>query len=139
MSVGDSESQKPYRRLLSGCLKIEPPLNAKALEKAERLLKKEDVAAFIMEPIVCNLGVLSAELEFMTGMAQICKIYGTLVIMDEVATGFGRTGKLFASEHFGIEPDIICGAKASEHLARGDRTRPTSKDKASPGKRRDQP
>jgi acetylornithine/N-succinyldiaminopimelate aminotransferase len=65
-----------------------------------------------MEPIVCNLGVLSPELEFMTEMAQICKIYGILVIMDEVATGFGRTGKLFASEHFGIEPDIMCVAKA---------------------------
>jgi adenosylmethionine-8-amino-7-oxononanoate aminotransferase len=112
VSVGDSESQKPYGRLLSGCLKIAPPLNAKALEKAERLLKKKDVAAFIMEPIVCNLGVLCPEPEFMTGMAQICQKYGTLVIMDEVATGFGRTGKLFASEHFGIEPDIMCVAKA---------------------------
>jgi adenosylmethionine-8-amino-7-oxononanoate aminotransferase len=65
-----------------------------------------------MEPIVLNLGVLIPDADFMERVQQLCRRYGTLLVMDEVATGFGRTGKLFASEHFGIEPDVVCLAKA---------------------------
>jgi adenosylmethionine-8-amino-7-oxononanoate aminotransferase len=76
------------------------------------MLKRRDIAAFIMEPISLNLGVVIPTQTFMTRLARLCRRYGTLLIMDEVATGFGRTGALFASEHFVIEPDILCMAKA---------------------------
>ena len=82
------------------------------LGKVETLLKKRDVAAFIMEPIICNLGALVPNDEFIRGVRKLCTRYGTLFIADEVATGFGRTGKLFACEHFDIEPDVLCMAKA---------------------------
>jgi acetylornithine/succinyldiaminopimelate/putrescine aminotransferase len=112
LSVGASEYRKRYRNLLPHCQKIAPPLNANALDRVETRLKRRDVAAFIMEPIIINLGVLIPDAEFMTGLQRLCRRYGTLLVMDEVATGFGRTGKLFASEHFKLQPDIMCVAKA---------------------------
>jgi len=83
-----------------------------AIARLETLLKKRDVAALIMEPISCNLAVLIPEDAFMKRAQQLCRRYGTLFIADEVACGFGRTGKLFASEHFDLEPDILCMGKA---------------------------
>ena len=65
-----------------------------------------------MEPVICNLGVMIPEHAFMKNISALCQRYGTLLVMDEVACGFGRTGKLFACEHFEIEPDILCLAKA---------------------------
>ncbi|MDB5839257.1 MAG: argD [Herminiimonas sp.] len=112
LSVGSSEYREACRNLLARCYKIKPPLGATSLDRVEKLLQREDVAAFIMEPISINLGVLIPERQFMTGLAKLCKKYGTLLIMDEVATGFGRTGTLFACEQFNLEPDILCMAKA---------------------------
>lgn len=111
MSIGSSDFRSWYKNLLPDCYKIKPPLDHNAADEVETLLARRDVAAFIMEPIICNLGVVIPEREFMTRVQELCRKYGTLLIMDEVATGFGRTGKLFASEHFGIEPDIMCLAK----------------------------
>lgn len=113
LSVGASEytEKLPGGRLFP-CSQIEAPLGNKAADQLERLLKRRDVAAFIMEPVILNLGVVIPEKEFMMRAQELCRKYGTLLIMDEVATGFGRTGKLFASEHFEIEPDILCLAKA---------------------------
>jgi acetylornithine/succinyldiaminopimelate/putrescine aminotransferase len=65
-----------------------------------------------MEPIIIALGVYSPDAEFMTQLQWLCNRYGTLLIMDEVATGFGRTGRVFATEHYDITPDIMCMAKA---------------------------
>lgn len=98
--------------MMEGYHKVAPPLNKSKLDEVESLLKSEDVAAVIMEPIIINLGVLIPEEEFMNGLDKLCKKYGTLLIMDEAITGFGRTGKMFATEHFKIEPDILCMAKA---------------------------
>jgi 4-aminobutyrate aminotransferase-like enzyme len=92
--------------------KVKPPLDERAAARVETILQKRDVAAFIMEPISCNLGVLIPEREFITRVSALCRRYGTLFIADEVACGFGRTGALFASEHFDLEPDILCMAKA---------------------------
>lgn len=112
MSVGSSSFREHQKGLLFKTHKIKPPLNEKAVAQVEKLLKKRDIAAFIMEPIICNLGVLIPEKSFMTKVEKLCKKYGTLFIMDEVATGFGRTGKLFATEHFNLKPDILLMAKA---------------------------
>ncbi|MCU1278957.1 MAG: argD [bacterium] len=91
---------------------VKPPLDERALERVERLLARRDVAAFIMEPIICNLGALAPAPEFMRGLGELCARTGTLFIADEVASGFGRTGKLFATEHYELSPDILCMAKA---------------------------
>ena len=111
MSVGDSAFRNWYNNLLPNCYKIQPPLDENALKKVKELLEGKDVAALIIEPIICNLGVTIPEKKFMTGIQKYCKQFGTLLIMDEVATGFGRTGKMFASEHYNIKPDIMCLAK----------------------------
>jgi 4-aminobutyrate aminotransferase-like enzyme len=110
-SVGEAD-RETYPNLLAHCHKVDPPLDDRSAEKVERLLKGEKVAAFVMEPVVCNLGVLVPSQEFMSRVREACRKSGTLFVADEVATGFGRTGKLFASEHFDVEPDIMCLAKA---------------------------
>src|ERR1043165_6385444 len=112
MSIGASDNRETFKNLLPNCHKIEPPLDHKALSKVETLLKRRDVAAFIMEPIICNLGAVVPEIEFVRGVRKLCTRYGTLFIADEVATGFGRAGKRFGCEHFDLEPDILCMAKA---------------------------
>ena len=112
VSVASTEEREPYPNLLSSCVTISPPLGDRASARLETLLKKRDVAAFIMEPISCNLAVLIPDDAFMKRAQQLCRRYGTLFIADEVACGFGRTGKLFASEYFDLEPDILCMGKA---------------------------
>jgi acetylornithine/succinyldiaminopimelate/putrescine aminotransferase len=112
LSIGASSNREKLGNLLPNCRKVAGPLDHKALGKVETLLKKRDVAAFIMEPVICNLGALVPEEEFVRGVRRLCTRYGTLFIADEVATGFGRTGKLFACEHFDLEPDVLCMAKA---------------------------
>ena len=112
LSIGSTESREKLPNLLSQCHKLNPPLDDKAVGRLETLLKHRSIAAFIMEPIPISLGVLLPEPEFMAGAAQLCRRFDTLLIMDEVATGFGRTGKLFASEHFELEPDVLCLGKA---------------------------
>lgn len=112
LSIGDSENREHLKNLLPDCYKVEPPLDINATELIEGRLKNKDVAAFIMEPVICNLGVLIPEKKFMLRLQEICNQYKTLLVMDEVASGFGRTGKMFASEHFDIEPDIMTMSKA---------------------------
>jgi acetylornithine/succinyldiaminopimelate/putrescine aminotransferase len=112
MSVGSSEFRERFDNLLPGCQKIAPPLDARAATRVERLLAGKKVAAFVMEPVVCNLGVVVPDAEFMRRVQDACARHGTVFVVDEVATGFGRTGRLFASEHFDLEPDVICLGKA---------------------------
>ena len=112
LSIADSAHRRTYKNLLPFCHKIDTPLDQKALDKIETRLKRRDVAAFIMEPVSMNLGVLIPDARFMIQLQKMCRRYGTLLVMDEVACGFGRTGKIFASEHFDIEPDIMCLGKA---------------------------
>ena len=81
------------------------------VEQFEKLARAGDVAAFLSEPILTNVGLRIPPADFYPKIAKICKDNGILLVMDEVATGFGRTGKLFASEHWNLEPDIMCLAK----------------------------
>jgi 4-aminobutyrate aminotransferase/(S)-3-amino-2-methylpropionate transaminase len=78
----------------------------------KRVVASEDVAAVIAEPVLGEGGFVVPPPEFFPTIIDICHKHGVLFIADEVQSGFGRTGKLFASEHYGIEPDILVSAKS---------------------------
>jgi ornithine--oxo-acid transaminase len=81
------------------------------LDALERELRTEEVALFLVEPIQGH-GVYFAPDGFLVAAQELCRTYGTLFAVDEVQTGFGRTGKLFASEHWNLEPDLMTVAKS---------------------------
>lgn len=87
-----------------------------SLNALERLFKAdvepEQVAAIILEPVQGEGGFYIAPKEFMQALRQLCDKHGILLICDEVQTGFARTGKLFATEYYGIEPDLMTIAKS---------------------------
>ena len=80
----------------------------------EFLIRTEDprtVAAVVVEPVQSAAGVLVPPPGYLQRLSDVCKKYGVLLIVDEVITGFGRTGKWFAYQHEGVAPDIMCVAK----------------------------
>jgi ornithine--oxo-acid transaminase len=81
------------------------------LDALERELRSEDVALFLVEPVQGH-GVYLAPDGFLPEAQEICRRHGTLFAVDEVQTGLGRTGKLFAFEHWNLEPDIVTVAKS---------------------------
>ena len=112
VSVGPDEAREQLPNLMRRCHRLKPPLDARAVARLETRLKKRDVAAVVMEPILMGLGVHVPSDDFMRELPRLCRKYGTLLVLDEVACGFGRTGRIFAAEHYGLEPDILCLAKA---------------------------
>src|SRR5262249_36450098 len=88
-----------------------PSVPSNDLDALEAEWRTEEVAMFVTEPIVGH-GVLLPEPGYLVGAQALCRRYGTLFCVDEVATGFGRTGKMFACEHWGLEPDILTVSKA---------------------------
>jgi 4-aminobutyrate aminotransferase/(S)-3-amino-2-methylpropionate transaminase len=77
-----------------------------------RYVAAESVAALIVEPVLGEGGFVVPPAGFLPALADICRRHGIVFIADEVQTGFGRTGELFACTHFGIEPDLILTAKS---------------------------
>jgi ornithine--oxo-acid transaminase len=81
------------------------------LDALERELRTDDVALFLVEPIQGKGANLPAA-GYLEGAQALCRRYGTLFCVDEVQTGFGRTGKMFALEHWGLEPDLVPVSKS---------------------------
>ena len=81
------------------------------LESAETELSKGDFAAVIVEGIQGVAGIYEPTTEFLMGLRRLCDTYGCVLILDEIQSGYGRTGKFFAHQHNGIEADIVTMAK----------------------------
>jgi 4-aminobutyrate aminotransferase / (S)-3-amino-2-methylpropionate transaminase / 5-aminovalerate transaminase len=92
------------------------PSAAEALEALERALvtyvAAENVAAIVVEPVQGEGGFVVAPPEFLEGVRRICDDNGIVLVVDEVQTGFGRTGKMWGIEHYDVEPDLMCVAKS---------------------------
>jgi acetylornithine/succinyldiaminopimelate/putrescine aminotransferase len=82
------------------------------LARVDEALKEGGIGAAIVEPIVGREGVLIPPDGWLSALAALCRKHGALLIADEIFTGFGRTGRLFAVEHEGVRPDILCCGKA---------------------------
>jgi 4-aminobutyrate aminotransferase-like enzyme len=95
-----------YAPLLPKTYCIKPDLKA-----IERRLKTKEIAGVILEPILGEGGYTVLPAKFIRGVRKLCSKYGTLLIVDEIQSGLGRTGKWFAIEHAGVRPDILCMAK----------------------------
>jgi acetylornithine/LysW-gamma-L-lysine aminotransferase len=102
----DKKYREPFQPLVPG-FKHVPPDNLEKL--AEAITDK--TAAVLLEPIRGEGGVRVPPDEFLPGVRKICDEKGVLLILDEVQTSFGRTGKLFGCEHWGVTPDVMCLAK----------------------------
>jgi len=91
-----------------------PACKLSCLDKMEKIMRKhhEEIAGLIIEPLVQGAaGMIVFPEGYLKGVRRLCNKYNILMIADEVATGFGRTGKMFACEHENVSPDILCLAK----------------------------
>lgn len=105
---GKNKYKVPFEPLLPQT-KIIPYNNLGALR---RELSKDNVAGFIVEPIQGEAGIIVPDDGYLKGAEALCRKYGTLLIVDEIQTGMGRTGRLFCCEYEGVEPDILCLSKS---------------------------
>ncbi|MBU0678526.1 MAG: adenosylmethionine--8-amino-7-oxononanoate transaminase [Verrucomicrobia bacterium] len=120
VSLGYIEAfHHPFRDVLNRAFSIPvPPYDSSpddALAQARHLFEESghELAALVVEPLcqgAAGMRIYSAD--FLRSLDSMCREYGVLLIADEIATGFGRTGKMFAFEYAGIDPDIVCLGKA---------------------------
>jgi ornithine--oxo-acid transaminase len=104
--TGDGNFRNGFGPLLTHCSEV--PFND--LGALEKMLATRQVAAFIVEPIQ-GKGVNIPDENYLSGVQELCRKYGTLFIADEIQTGLGRTGRFLAVEHWGVEPDMILLSK----------------------------
>ncbi len=126
---GNANFRTAYEPLLAGCHHIPAPytyrnpfnetdperlaqLCLSALEDEIAFQGANTIAAMIMEPVLGAGGVIPPHESFMPGVREICSQHGILLIADEVITAFGRTGSWSGSRHWGVQPDMMCTAKA---------------------------
>jgi putrescine aminotransferase len=127
-AFGSEDAARLFGPLVPGFINIDPPYCyrcpyghaqypecglecAEALEKTIQMENPNTVAAFILEPVMAEYGTIAGPPEYYQRIGEICREYGVLLIADEVSTGFGRTGKWFASQDWEIQPDILCVGK----------------------------
>ncbi len=87
-------------------------IDAMSMAFSEGKKTGDEIAAVILEPIQGEGGVILPPQGYLTEVRKLCDEFGALMILDEVQTGMGRTGKMFACEHENVQPDILCLAKA---------------------------
>jgi adenosylmethionine-8-amino-7-oxononanoate aminotransferase len=84
------------------------------LERAIETAEPGSIAAFVLEPIVgATLGAVEPPDDYLPGVAELCREHGILLVADEVMTGFGRTGRWFGVDHWGVRPDVLVAAKGA--------------------------
>jgi adenosylmethionine-8-amino-7-oxononanoate aminotransferase len=114
-ATGQTLRRSQYEPLVPGFIRIEPPQgDAYGADTVAKVIEREGpdtVAAIIAEPIIGGGGVLVPPDDYLPGLREVCDRYGCLLILDEVITGFGRTGKMFGCEHWGVVPDVMTIAK----------------------------
>jgi len=104
--LGNTLARSGYLPLLPGVKNI----RFNCVEDLE--LINEKTAAVILEPIQAEAGIIEPEKDYLSRIRERCHEVGALMILDEIQTGMGRTGKLMAFEHYGVQPDILCLAKS---------------------------
>lgn len=126
---GNANFRTQYEPLMPGCFHVPAPYTYRnpfdetdperlaqlclaAIEDEIKFQDASTIAAFIMEPILGAGGVIPPHESFMPGVRNICDKHGILLIADEVITAFGRTGDWSGSRHWGVQPDLMCTAKA---------------------------
>jgi adenosylmethionine-8-amino-7-oxononanoate aminotransferase len=127
---GREPLRRPYRPWLGRSVHVPPPYeyrcpnpshprecgrwHAERLEEAIRSAEPDTVACFIAEPVVgATLGAAVPPDDYWPAIQEVCRRHGVLLIVDEVMTGFGRTGEWFATDHWGIRPDILVAGKGA--------------------------
>ena len=126
-ATGQVYRRSRFEPLVPGFLHVDPPYCCRCplklqypgcglacVEEIDEVIRREDpetVAAVIAEPIIGGGGVIIPPDDYFPRLRQICDQYGVLLILDEVITGFGRTGRLFGCEHWGVVPDMMTMAK----------------------------
>ncbi len=104
--LGDAKARSGFLPLLPGIKHL------KFNDMADLELIDESVAGVVVEPIQAEAGIIEPAGDFLMRLRERCDATGALLILDEIQTGMGRTGKLLASEHYGVVPDILCLAKS---------------------------
>ncbi len=112
LTASKSKYRKHFGPLLPGVHHAEyGDLESLERELWSRTVSPEDVAAIVVEPVLGEGGYLVPSRAFLAGLRALCDAHGILLVFDEVQSGMGRTGTVFAAEHFGVVPDVIVLAK----------------------------
>ena len=114
LTASKAKYHSGFGPMLPGVLHV--PFGLEGIDELEnrvfkRIIPGDEVAAIVVEPIQGEGGYVVPEDAFLPRLRELCDRYGILLIADEVQSGAGRTGKMWAIEHWGVEPDILCAAK----------------------------